>query len=186
MSQTDIVVEQQVEMGSTGQADTTESDHVLADAWGQINSTAGQQTAEDSSSRNMAASRKRCPSGYTGLLAGEPKAHQRKDGFPSTLHRKGGCPSQGIITHSYFRTRKVAEWNLDGFLTSIGLTEVAFTSILKDMSRIKRLPSGIQIFAKRLEDYYGGVFQEVIEMAKNNVRKNVTARVQNEKEHLLL
>ncbi|KAG0354509.1 hypothetical protein BGZ54_001603 [Gamsiella multidivaricata] len=95
--------------------------------------------------------------------------------------------SEDIITLTYFRTTKASEWSLEGFLASTRLTELVFMSSLKDIARIKRLPSEIQIFAKRLEDYYDGVFQEeVIEVAKNNARKNVNRTLLSGKEHVLL
>ncbi|KAG0270143.1 hypothetical protein BGZ95_001787 [Linnemannia exigua] len=94
---------------------------------------------------------------------------------------------EDIIVLAYFRTTKISEWSLEDFLTSTGLTEVEFMSGLKDIARIKRLPSEVQFFAKRLKDYYGGFFEEeVTEIAKNNARKTVNRELLSGKEHLLL
>ncbi|KAF9539144.1 hypothetical protein EC957_005755 [Mortierella hygrophila] len=92
-----------------------------------------------------------------------------------------------VIALTYFKITKISKWGLEGFLTSTGLTELEFMSSLKDISRIKRLPSDIRIFAKRLNDYYGGIFQdEVTEIAKNNARKNLNRQLLSGKEHLLV
>ncbi|KAG0020802.1 hypothetical protein BGZ80_003560 [Entomortierella chlamydospora] len=92
-----------------------------------------------------------------------------------------------VITHGYFRTTKISEWSLEGFLTSTGLTPEEFKSSLKQIARIKRLPIEIQIFAKWLNDYYCGIFQEeVVEIAENEARKTVNRTLLSGKEHLLL
>ncbi|KAI1313879.1 hypothetical protein EDD11_002414 [Mortierella claussenii] len=106
---------------------------------------------------------------------------------PPTYTGKAAVLPEDITTHHYFSTTKVAEWSLEGFLTSTGLTELAFMSKLKDIARIKRLPNGIRLFIKNLQDYYSGSFhQEVIEIAKNNARKNINRALLSGKEHLLL
>ncbi|GJJ73451.1 hypothetical protein EMPS_05809 [Entomortierella parvispora] len=95
--------------------------------------------------------------------------------------------SADIVTLAYFKTTRISDWNLEGFLMSTGLTELQFLSSVKDIARIKRLPCEIQMFAKRLKDYYGGIFQdEVAAIAKNNALKEMNREILSGREHLLL
>ncbi|KAF9916120.1 hypothetical protein FBU30_001547 [Linnemannia zychae] len=83
-----------------------------------------------------------------------------------------------ISCHVYFKTSKISEWCLEHFFTSTGLTKAESLSNLKDISRIKRLPTEVQGFARSLTEYYNGVFEEeVAEIAENNASKTINQQV---------
>ncbi|KAF9975043.1 hypothetical protein BGZ75_000647 [Mortierella antarctica] len=92
-----------------------------------------------------------------------------------------------INAHPYFKATRIAEWSLDGFLVSTGLTELYFLATVKTLARTKRLPTDVRNFARSLEEFFDGYFQqEVFEIAKDKAQKNINRALLSGKEHLLV
>ncbi|KAF9996660.1 hypothetical protein BGZ80_007194, partial [Entomortierella chlamydospora] len=94
---------------------------------------------------------------------------------------------KGIETVSYFKTTKVAEWGLEGFMTATGRNEKIFLSKILNLSKFKPVPLDVSLFAKDLYDFYNGVFgEEVTTIAKDQAQSLMNRKVFRGKEQLIV
>ncbi|KAF9994413.1 hypothetical protein BGZ79_000833 [Entomortierella chlamydospora] len=81
---------------------------------------------------------------------------------------------EGIESAPYFKTTKVAEWSLQGFLTATGKDEKSFLSEILDLSKFKPVPLDVRLFAKGLYNFYNGIFgEEVTAIAKDQAQSSI-------------
>jgi len=93
---------------------------------------------------------------------------------------------EGIQTVPYFKTTKVADWSLQGFLTATGRDEKSFHSELLDLSKFKPVPLDIRLFAKGLYNFYNGVFgEDVTAIAKDQAQSSINRSIFRGKEQLI-
>ncbi|KAF9342264.1 hypothetical protein BGX26_007936 [Mortierella sp. AD094] len=94
---------------------------------------------------------------------------------------------EGIETAPYFKTTKVAEWGLEGFLTATGRDEKSFLSEVLNLSKFKPVPLDVRLFAKDLYDFYNAVFgEEVTAIAKDQAQSSINRLVLRGKEQLIV
>ncbi|KAF9997041.1 hypothetical protein BGZ80_007095, partial [Entomortierella chlamydospora] len=94
---------------------------------------------------------------------------------------------EGIESAPYFKTTKVAEWSLQGFLTATGKDEKSFLSEILDLSKFKPVPLDVRLFAKGLYNFYNGIFgEEVTAIAKDQAQSSINRSVFRGKEQLIV
>lgn len=93
---------------------------------------------------------------------------------------------EGIETLPYFKTTKVAEWSLQGFLAATGKDENSFLSAVHDLSKFKPVPRDVRLFAKALHDLYSGTFRdEVTAIARDEAKSKINRLLFRGKEKLI-
>ncbi|KAG9319311.1 hypothetical protein KVV02_000727 [Mortierella alpina] len=94
---------------------------------------------------------------------------------------------EGIESAPYFKTNKVAEWSLQGFLTATGRDERSFLSEILDLSKFKPVPLDVRLFARALYKFYNGTFgKEVTAIAKDQAQSSINRSVFRGKEQLIV
>ncbi|KAI8345055.1 hypothetical protein B0O80DRAFT_504687 [Mortierella sp. GBAus27b] len=94
---------------------------------------------------------------------------------------------EGIESAPYFKTTKVAEWSLQGFLIATGRDEKSFLSEILDLSKFKPVPLDVRLFARSLHIFYNGIFgKEVTAIAKDQAQASINRSIYRGKEQLIV